>query len=428
MPLPIYSYGQDLAAFRITDDPEWRYDEGEDKLTNPINPIWKRDNIRVAPIDMSDDDALVDLYNSESEQDKVPNVVYERMRPAFQLASLMLEASGSFFATVRCAKVGPKKYRRYEEPDGKGVIFCTVGELDRGHVESQETAEICCDIWAELEAKYRTIFRNDPSPNPWDLEQNHGSTTYVDCDSETYLQTGNPRDFLRLCFTDIEVRFWEFFRADQANPFQRASAQARNRYWFELAILLLHELAHAVWMFRDRDGNGEPLYNRREPQIELGFAWETYFLGGIVRQQHGRLRSSEHCGLTWYVDRYIAANLIDAGKFMADRHCGILAVSINQFFCPKRWDVYRRTINQAARSPTKPQGIIKQRSSRRQRPDRTVWVHEDSLILELTPQQVFGLFSQSEPRFDSTYKYWLDAFRRGEGYIETTVDEVLQGE
>jgi hypothetical protein len=74
--------------------------------------------------------------------------------------------------------------------------------------------------------------------------------------------------------TAMEIRFFQFFSDDQSETFRLASDQARNRSHFDLAVLLMHELSHAMWQRRDRDRLGEVLYDCHEPGIELGFACE----------------------------------------------------------------------------------------------------------------------------------------------------------
>ena len=442
MPLPIYSYSRDVDAHLMTADPQFQYDPREHKLMNPIHPIWDHRNIRVAALDVTDDDALLEFYNRKPADSIMTKTAYERMRPAFQLASLMLKASEPFFSRIRCAKIGPKKHRRFEETAGDAGAFCMVGELDRNYVASPADTETCRRMWTELgSGRCTTIFRNDACPDPWEVEQYHGSTTYVDVHTTLSRQTGDEADAERLIFTDVEVRFWEFFRIDQSsNPFRRATPQARNRYWLDLAALLLHELTHAVWMDRDRAGAGEALYSHRHPEVEIGFEWETYFFGGIVRDIHGPLRSAQHTGVTWYSDQYIATFAGDLDKFVFDRHCGIKAASVNQFFSPKRWDAHWRAVKGTARpaavavalaSPKKHQGITKRRPSpaaKREQQRSPTLLNDGRFVLELTPHHVVGLFSAEETKFGSTFKYWLDEFRNGQDYLAVTVDEFLQSQ
>jgi hypothetical protein len=58
-------------------------------LNDPVHPIWQQDSMFAATVDMTD--------RNKSEDAKLSDVVYERVRPAFQLALLILHASNHFW-------------------------------------------------------------------------------------------------------------------------------------------------------------------------------------------------------------------------------------------------------------------------------------------------------------------------------------------
>jgi hypothetical protein len=135
MPSSTYSYGRGLDAFHITDDRN--LSKQIHTLTNLVHPIWPQDNRFVATVGMMDREVLHDFYEIKSEDDALSNVVHERMRPAFQLASLMLQASDSLFAKIRCAQLGLKRRIGWDSVANEAGHFRSTRKLDRNHVTSQ---------------------------------------------------------------------------------------------------------------------------------------------------------------------------------------------------------------------------------------------------------------------------------------------------
>jgi hypothetical protein len=63
----------------------------------------------------------------------------------------------------------------------------------------------------------------------------------------------------------------------------------QHRCLFQLASLMVHELAHVVNFYRYEEVLvlNEPYFRQTEPERELGFSWEHYMFGGILANVDG---------------------------------------------------------------------------------------------------------------------------------------------
>ena len=198
--------------------------------------------------------------------DQISEPIYERLRPAFQLATLMLNSSLPFFTKLRCANVVSKqRYRRIDGiTEAKAMHF--IGELDPAYVSSEADNATVRLMLSPMRSRSRLFLRNDIYSNPWTTIPEHGASNVV-------VYTNDERYFV----AEIKASFWEFFRdAGHEDHYAQSSPQVRNRYCFDLAVILLHELAHTVYTHRPDFANGTPesLYSAYDPVAEVGFAWE----------------------------------------------------------------------------------------------------------------------------------------------------------
>jgi hypothetical protein len=125
---------------------------------------------------------------------------------------------------------------------------------------------------------------------------------------------------------EAAIDLWDGFAA-HLDPAKEPSAEVRVRAGFGLAVTLIHEVAHALWICshfvrRDvlpddperallmescgrEDAKFERLLNRLEPFVddqrmsELGFAVETWLFGGLIEFKKGFGRGEQGCVLTW---------------------------------------------------------------------------------------------------------------------------------
>jgi hypothetical protein len=228
-------------------------------------------------------------------------------------------------------------------------------------------------------------------------------------------QQGNDPE--RVCFTEVKVGYWEFFRTDGENDyFAQASPQVRNRYCFDLAILLLHELTHIVFQHRpDHVPNQEVLYSRHDRAVELGHSRDKYFFGGRLGCIQNPLRSAEHSRAMWTDCQPACTCEKELDLIPFNRFHGVTAASINQFFLRQRWEDHHRSMRRAVRS-------------HRGGSDKDSGV-EGSSILQLTPNQTVGLDSKADPNFDELFSDELDYVRSGQGdFLQATIDELVRQE
>lgn len=73
------------------------------------------------------------------------------------------------------------------------------------------------------------------------------------------------------------------FAKQIANRPTSDSADLIQRVHFLLAVTIVHELAHAVWLllFGIEDPKNEPFYDEADEEIELGRSWERFMFGAL---------------------------------------------------------------------------------------------------------------------------------------------------
>jgi hypothetical protein len=82
----------------------------------------------------------------------------------------------------------------------------------------------------------------------------------------------------------LNRKFQSFFlkKRDKKHP----SSTMAYHVLFTFATMLVHEVAHAYWLWLNPNHTPEPLMDAREPFNELGYSWMRWHLGRVIMPYH----------------------------------------------------------------------------------------------------------------------------------------------
>jgi len=255
------------------------------RLTNNIHPIWAyrnwSRNMRVEKT------PIIDVRKGQTKRrtparpehcNKLPAHIFERIQPALRLSTLLLEKSLPWFWNVRYAP-----FRFFGHPKRSELI------LDEGEWTSAKENQIRRDL--NIIAQRYFILHG---LNSWELRAvgmsasvraNLDADVPEDPDEDDYTIYWQKKEHLLTVIAKETIDFigsrnW----LDLPLPVQ-------HRGLFQLAVLMMHELAHILNYYRRDDAlfNNEPYFHRSEPTRELGFSWEYYMFGGLITVVDGEL-------------------------------------------------------------------------------------------------------------------------------------------
>ena len=248
-------------------------------LTNDIHPVWAyrnwSRNVRVKDTPRMECKKYRDRPLSEVDKRarcrELPANIYERIQPALRLASLFLEKSLPWFFNVRYAP-----YQSFGTSKQKEL------RLDKGDWTQPKEDRIRRDL--NIIAQRYFILHGLYG---WELNATGASLSVranldadvpEDPDENEYTIYWSKKEHL---LTVIAKETIEFMGSQRWLDLPLAMQQ---RCLFQLALLMVHELAHIVNFYRSEEAllNNEPYYRRTEPTRELGFSWEYYMFGGLV--------------------------------------------------------------------------------------------------------------------------------------------------
>jgi hypothetical protein len=256
-------------------------------LSNPVHALWSFQNftreirreVLVKELTSMPDPPA---WPTRDLGRKLPAQTYDRLLPAFRLASLFLLKSLPFFWNISFAP-----YRG----TGKQVELVLDGVWNK-----QRDAQICLRL-DEMAKKYYLLH----SMYGWEMGAT-GMTSY------TYgtLDPNLPNAKSALPNSQKSKYIWTFISKESMDlvgspDWPNLPLAIQQRVLFQFASLLMHELAHFAIMFRGDQQliEHEPYYCRSEPYREMGFSWEQYMFGGVINMIEGEfegLRPSK--GLT----------------------------------------------------------------------------------------------------------------------------------
>lgn len=267
-------------------------------LENDLHPMYQRFNFRAGHFR---DSSLINktglnLFRrwrrifTSVEEDAEPFLagrVYERMVPAFRLASLLLEFSLPFFAKVFCADILSISQQYTLDP----TYQCTDADIQRVR-----------DLLVEWSERTRFYCKTEFGPH---------TTEQPFTEAATEVRTGGrPLPTPARTHISINVRTFEFFAQ---KSYDEIDAETKTSQIIQLAFVLVHEQAHAVFNHRwaedpelseaDRDrfaraDPSEPMYHAHmDPRYnELGYALQAWIHGGSVIGDGAKLIFVEYPG------------------------------------------------------------------------------------------------------------------------------------
>lgn len=297
-------------------------------LDNDIHPLWRHSNFRVG--DIAEQVRLLETNDSSWDRSTLPldQRIYQRMEPGLRLATLLLEQSGPFFSQLMHGQLQSRQIRKIEPlGDVKDWRIRWTNVVENPHFPSHVIA-------GQLRTFADHVTENSLIYFPIDKT---GTGAWAD----------TRATFKDRCRCRYAIGIGSLLADVICQPqWHRTSAQGRRYYNFQLALTLVHELAHVAWRCRryndiiqDPDTeNDEVLLWPNEEQIELGQSWEYWFFGGELQAIDTFERPPRWLGFGF------GPFTIDSGNERSidypDCRLGtyaIPAVCINQFFQKQRW-------------------------------------------------------------------------------------------
>lgn len=254
------------------------------------------------------------------------------MEPGLRLASCLLQQSGPFFSQLMYGQLQTPQVKRLQP---RGLLnewrVRLVNVVSNPHYPLPLIASQL-EAFAEHVAATLLIYIPDDEDEP----QAWGETR-VTLDERCRYAIGIGSVFTEVIFQP---------------QWHKTSAQSRRYYNFQLAVTLLHELAHVAWrcrfwddMIQNPDAEvGEAVLAPEEEQIELGQSWETWFFGGELQPIDLFEEPPRWLGFT-FIPFTIDSGNPESVIYPDCRYGGhaIPAYCINQFFQKDRWAAHRDT-------------------------------------------------------------------------------------
>jgi hypothetical protein len=240
-------------------------------LDNAIYPIWRRENFRAGNIE----EGVRMLKMGDSSWDEslclLDQRVYQRMEPGLRLASLLLTQSGPFFSQLIYGQLQIRQVRRLQPLGTPDEWRTRVVNILRNPRHSPELIAEELEEFADRVAENSLTYFPDDVPGPYAWGEAR-TTLHDQC--RYAIGIGSS-------LADVICQ----------PQWHRTNAQSRRYYNFQLAVTLVHELAHVAWRYRPWDElleepeseSDEVIMSPSEEQIELDQSWETWFFGGELR-------------------------------------------------------------------------------------------------------------------------------------------------
>ena len=300
---------------------------------------------------------------------------YDRLKPAFQLASRFLEISTAFFWKVATAEVGT-------HATSKRPLL-----LDCQPPTVEQTVALR-ELFHSLANRMKVFFVY-PDEGPLGA---HGMTTphppdpaylakYIQVKRELFQEMGealtDPQEPFDahawpIC-TRLNRGMTRFFLTptdEEWSSEEHVNHSTKRRAWFMLAYTLVHELAHVVNLaVRDeryhfinvealpeeqraqRAGHAEPFFDLNQARLydssELGDAWENWFFGGRMSMAAMLTGEQEEAnnreeGLLYWIRHHWESTVDEELRLMVqedDAYWSITDRSLGVFFDDGAWEV-----------------------------------------------------------------------------------------
>lgn len=240
-------------------------------LSDWIHPIFAHDRFTHRTWQKVQNDFLKSGTYGAHPSTKMNQVTYDQLRPALQLASLFIANSLDFYGKLIYGA-------RTTDPKTGLVMIGEIGQGDNPKVAST-VARLARDDLQNL-APYIQFAWGSPRDANDQPVRAHASTMIVG-----FTVPPTHPNLKKPALIMIHEDTLTYLQRDlpSATPCQR------QRFFFQLATTLAHEVVHAVNKLQDsyqspmqrnpQHNIPEPLFSANDPDVELGLAWETFFFG-----------------------------------------------------------------------------------------------------------------------------------------------------
>jgi hypothetical protein len=257
----LHNYPQELLQMGCLEIPNL----GPCTLRNPIHPMFSIDRWMTG-------------YGQAT------HTFYDLMTPALKLASLMLTEPcilpwfTHLFYAKRCRTVSAS---------GEEYIYLhprefeiTTADRQRVRDEIDDLTEVVIFMFTPSQYSNSHLGQawgvTSPEAEYWPWSRHFYPEDYPHLSDEALIAASHGYHIPEITLSD---KFARYFKSGYAHSTQ--SQDFRLQYMF--ATTLVHELAHAFWMWIGRSNyeNQEPRWYKQEPYPELGYSWEAITLGRI---------------------------------------------------------------------------------------------------------------------------------------------------
>lgn len=204
-----------------------RNPHGKCQLTNAVHPIWQQSNwMRGAPMSF-DIDASSGTSTLGGSEGPLTTETYLKLKPALQLATLLLEKARPFLTKILFAELLP------------GRIFDEAYQSTPSHERQCEAAlqRLAKSVRIFSKVSYGECDRFSRGAGAWGLAFTYAGDTDFNEDSPFHMAF-NPR----------------YLEAVEAETWLPSSHEDKHHVLFPLAVCAVHELAHLLWMDRMHQG------------------------------------------------------------------------------------------------------------------------------------------------------------------------------
>ncbi|KAF2018108.1 hypothetical protein BU24DRAFT_421111 [Aaosphaeria arxii CBS 175.79] len=212
---------------------------------------------------------------------------YTRMKPALRLASLMITESCMLpWFTHLCHG---KRVRVEGTHDSKGYVYLEPRRPSREGIEEvrralRDLAEVVVFMFVPerySEGKWKNSWGTSAVCwRKWPWSRRFRAVDYPFMSRAAVRFEGEGHGLPEIALNREFARFFD-------SGYEECTSSEQYRVMYMFAVTLVHELAHAFWMFIGRGGSPpgtgeEPRWHKEELRAELGYSWETITMGRIV--------------------------------------------------------------------------------------------------------------------------------------------------
>jgi hypothetical protein len=213
---------------------------------------------------------------------QLPSQYYERITPSFRLASLMLTEDCMLPWWSRLC-FGQRAYVDKKDGSDEKIVYIRSTKDEYSTHARREVKDLLTEMGNVITLMFTPqSYTKSHQGSSWGTTCSRRrdwpcSHHFRDADYP-HVPTNYTRKGKCTPAITVHAQFCDFFSSESCNTYSSAQA-LRIHYMF--ATILVHEAAHAFYMFIGKASDGEPHWDKHEPKAELGYSWETNILGRV---------------------------------------------------------------------------------------------------------------------------------------------------